>query len=162
MESAPLLGPGRHNMGLTALREVTVTAFPSSSQRPLLFTALESLAAYLSGLGLPCELWVDGSFLTERIEPNDVDVACVIPAEPFETLDVFLQVSVIKLLNGKQKFDPLLDTYLAMRFDLSDPRYSSDSTRYWSEFWSLDRDNALKGYACVRIGYSDVQLRLPS
>ena len=40
----------------------------------MLMTCLESIIENLCKAGMSGELWVDGSFLTEKIDPDDIDL----------------------------------------------------------------------------------------
>jgi hypothetical protein len=45
---------------------------------------LESIYGRLIGLGISGEMWVDGSFLTKKEEPEDVDIVVFTPSEFFD------------------------------------------------------------------------------
>lgn len=74
----PLLPRGFHVVTLETLRALCVTPFESQS-RPRLMTALESLHDRIAAVGVPAELWINGSFLVADPEPNDIDAALVLP-----------------------------------------------------------------------------------
>jgi hypothetical protein len=109
-----------------------------------------------------CELWVDGSFLTETIEPNDVDLSVCIHAHDFDALDIAIKEWIIMMLSD-QKFSPLLDTYVCINYLRDDPRrIILDRTAYWGGWWSGDRDGRAKGYAVIKLGETDVGHRICS
>jgi hypothetical protein len=84
-EYPPLLGPGLHKMSAAELKKRVVDAFPLSQSRPTLWVNFLDLLNTLHKLKIPCEIWVDGSFLTEKIEPADVDFVADIPVEILHT-----------------------------------------------------------------------------
>jgi hypothetical protein len=45
---------------------------------------LESIYGRLVGLGISGEMWIDGSFLTKKEEPEDVDIVVFAPCEFFD------------------------------------------------------------------------------
>lgn len=55
-----------------------VAPFQGSVRRPLLMTNLRRWIDQLRSIGVHGDLWVDGSFLTMRPEPDDVDVVFLI------------------------------------------------------------------------------------
>lgn len=67
---------------------------------------------------------------------------------------------MLEKLNGAKSYSPFLDTYISVRFEKDDPRSRSDRTDYWANLWGKGWDNWLTGYAVVRLGDSDVGLRL--
>lgn len=72
-EFPPLLQFGLHKMSEDELRALTVEAFPLSVRRKALWANFVALLGLLKQLKLPCDVWLDGSFLTEKIDPDDVD-----------------------------------------------------------------------------------------
>jgi hypothetical protein len=79
-EFPPLLQEGLHPMTLADLRALCVGAFPLSVRRDPIMRSLEAMCVALSASLTKAEVWVDGSFLTQKIEPDDVDVIVVLPS----------------------------------------------------------------------------------
>lgn len=61
-----------------------VEAYPNSQLRSEIMTGLESIYSRLIGLNITGEMWVDGSFLTQKEEPDDVDVVVFVPSVFFD------------------------------------------------------------------------------
>ncbi|HTW26360.1 MAG TPA: hypothetical protein VME92_04480, partial [Acetobacteraceae bacterium] len=61
-------------MPLSELKVLTVDAFPASAERPKIFAELERLAHDIEARRLVGELWVDGSFLTQKVSPEPDDI----------------------------------------------------------------------------------------
>jgi hypothetical protein len=146
-------------MSVDYLEDLTVTRF-ESGRRAYLFSELRRLVGDLSASAVVCELWINGSFLTEKEEPDDIDLSFCSWVEHLETLDTALQDALIDNLNGGKLYSPALDTYYCPRFRREDPRYPADTTQYWGEKWSKGWDDRLKGYAVLTLGETDVGLRL--
>jgi hypothetical protein len=64
-------------MTLADLRKACVDAFVLSRRRDPIMQSLEAKCLAISGALLRAEVWVDGSFLTHKIDPDDVDVVVV-------------------------------------------------------------------------------------
>jgi hypothetical protein len=111
-------------------------------------------------LNICCELWIDGSFLTEKSVPNDIDLTLVVHQKIFEMLGEKTCDEMVRALNGGKVYSPLLDTYMCFQFDYGDPRSGASGESYWARQWGLDRENFLKGFAVIRIGEGDVWHRL--
>lgn len=71
-----LLGPGIHPMSLQALHALAVAPFPADPKRAELFDKLTTWASAIQAAGISGQLWLDGSFLTEKPDPSDID--CVL------------------------------------------------------------------------------------
>lgn len=147
-------------MDMGELRAVAVTPFSKSVRRIPMFAELERLVSDLIALNLTCELWVDGSFLTEKPEPDDIDLTFAAWAQSFDLLPPPVQHAIINSLNGGNKYSPLLHTFICFRFLREDPRRAADRTAYWTEKWGVGWDDHLKGYAVLKLGETDVGLKL--
>lgn len=156
----PLLAPGRHVMSLTELRAVSVDPFTTPKRRQALFDALTRLVSDLSDKGIICELWVDGSFLTSKEEPEDIDLSVIIFRKDIENLDNSASKFILYQLNGDKKYDPLLDTYVCPVASMGDAYHDPKDLAYWGSLWGSGRDGRLKGYASVCLGETNVGLRL--
>ena len=149
-------------MPLSRLKALAVDAFPASTERPRIFAELERLAADIEAHRLIGELWVDGSFLTQKVtpEPDDIDVSFTIDVANLDNKDAATQYFVIHTLNGGNKYSALLDTYICILFPGGDPRRAASMEQYWAEKWGIGWDDRLKGFAVIKFGESDVWLRL--
>ncbi len=156
----PLLGPGRHVFSSDFLEELTVLRFPNSKSRRIIFDAFKNLLNEIKRRQLTCEMWIDGSYLTEKIEPNDIDLSIIINFNTLSSKDNDNYDFIMKHLNSGRKFHPLLDTYVAIEFNQDDPRSKTSNLSYWAELWGVDREKFLKGFAVIKIGESDVWHRI--
>jgi len=83
-EYPPLLAPGFHVVTVESLRELCVSRFRISERRDEIMRGFEAVVAILEPLRLDGEYWIDGSFLTEDLNPGDVDFALRIPAKVYD------------------------------------------------------------------------------
>lgn len=74
MQPQPILEPGLHDFELNDISNHFLKNFPNSKTRRLLINGLNEFVAHLSSLGIPIELWIDGSFTTNKENPNDIDL----------------------------------------------------------------------------------------
>src|SRR5438445_1558865 len=74
-----LLPAGRHWMGLDEVQALCVDHFPLSKTRNMIMLGLFSVVERLRDAGIEGELWIDGSFVTEKIDPEDCDIVLRIP-----------------------------------------------------------------------------------
>ena len=69
----PLLPPGIHAVTLAELQAIAVTPFVADARRALLFASFKQWLQNLQSLHVSAILWVDGSFLTSKNGPDDID-----------------------------------------------------------------------------------------
>ena len=72
----PLLPPGLHRLTLPDLHALAVAPFPLDVQRKDLFHKLSTWTRAVQASGASVTLWLDGSFLTQKPGPDDID--CVL------------------------------------------------------------------------------------
>ena len=145
VDAEPLLTVGPHAFDLQLLEEVTVKDFNGSKRRAKLFKSLESLVSELDNEAASCELWIDGSFLTKKAEPEDIDLTIVIDEAELNSLSVYLQNVIIAVACGGHPLGKELDCFIIRAAD-------QKARAYWDDFWSSGRDNTPKGYAVVKLG----------
>ena len=73
-EFPPLLAQGFHSLSVDELHALLVEKFPLSKSRSELWDNLIWLVEELKSLKLKCKIWLDGSLLTEKVDPDDVDL----------------------------------------------------------------------------------------
>ncbi|MGQ5267700.1 DUF6932 family protein [Xanthomonas arboricola] len=111
-----LLQPGIHQISLQGLFSITVDAFPDNDHRQQLFSNLSGWAASLNEAGLSGKLWIDGSFLTQKPEPGDIDLVIWYPSWRDLALDTLEHRSQIESLLDQARAKALwnLDIYIEM------------------------------------------------
>lgn len=61
-------------MDKEAMRIALVDAFPASKRRKMLWENFEALLAKIQDVGLRCKIWIDGSYVTKKVDPDDIDL----------------------------------------------------------------------------------------
>lgn len=158
---APLLPPGRHRMSMSVLEHLTVKSFADQGRRSDLFEEVERLHTELAALAMTCELWIDGSFLSEKIHPGDVDICVVVDSDHLNKVAEG-NSSMLHIINGRHLFGEVLETFLVPTRPVGHPDYDSEFMHYWGGMWGKGYDDSLKGYAIITMGETDVGLRLSS
>lgn len=158
----PLLAPGRHFVRLQDIEAMCVARFTDRARatRERLFYALEELCQDILRVGLRCTMFVDGSFLTIKPEPGDVDVLINIDSDVMQNLlpeqrilvDAINQTSYIGGIDGfVVEAYPRGHPYFGTALDIGNAgdAYGLEHGRLW-----------LKGLAVLRFGETDVGLRI--
>lgn len=73
-DASPLLAAGIHHVTSHRLKEITVDAFPGDARRAELFGKFIVWRDALRLMGLSGKAWFDGSFLTAKDCPGDIDL----------------------------------------------------------------------------------------
>lgn len=141
-----LLPGGLHPFTLQDLERLTVASFPDSQRRPRLFSALTIYLDLLKGTGLKAEVWIDGSYMSSKAEPDDIDLVVCFDPDSARALSA----------EAQQQARTLLDTRIVgSRFNLHLFRIRNDDAAavdYWSKLFGTMRDERTpKGMALLRI-----------
>lgn len=117
-EYSPLLEEGLHPMSTDDLRSLVVDGFSKSLRRRMLWDNFIEVVDLLTASGLTCEIWVDGSFLTKKIDPDDVDFVVDVPADQYDNLTQ-AQGDILNKLVGQEFYqDKHLHSYLMLKAPL--------------------------------------------
>lgn len=75
-ESTPILPCGQVVVTLLQLKRLTVDSFTKET-RPKIFAAFLNIVRLIKESGIGCEMWIDGSYLTNKTAPKDIDFSCI-------------------------------------------------------------------------------------
>ncbi len=144
-----LLPAGFHNKTLEEVKTLCVENFPNSATRSTIFDSfVENFIIPLTNTGLMCDVWVDGSFITEKENPEDIDVLVEFdPNKPYSAEKVscinnFLYMCVSN--HDDLKCRCHCDVYARPTTDI-------DGMAYWRGLFCFNRDKTLKGLAVIQI-----------
>lgn len=70
-----LLPAGMHGMDLAALEALVLAGPCNTNERVELYARLQVFLTQIETTGASGEAWIDGSFLTRKPNPSDIDVA---------------------------------------------------------------------------------------
>ncbi len=147
-------------MSVQALGDLCVTPFATSASRPRLMAALARFVTALAGSVPACDIWVDGSFVTAKEEQEDIDLSVMVDGDVFDALDPAVQQSLLAL--AAQPLRPDLHTFVAVLRPRDHPDYALTEhyRNYLSDLWCVTRVAWLKGLPTIRLGETEIGLRL--
>jgi hypothetical protein len=120
-EFKPLLEPGFHDLNFEDLEVRFVKPFNSSTSRKTVMGEFSNWVNKFKELGLKAEIWINGSFLTEKINPKDIDVVVFINSKEIRELSAENKVKLSVLTNEKLTDEErkicICDTYLEFAED---------------------------------------------
>ena len=141
----PLLEPGFYDVPLGNLKEnlteLLVSPFADLQHRKLLLSHLLALFVEVGNVCVFTEAWIDGSFVTDKKEPNDIDVV--------------LWYNAVSTISPRElrTYRELKDSKLMMhhyRCDVYLVKNGNDTLRkYWENWFGKDRTGHPKGIVRV-------------
>ncbi len=100
--------------------------------------------------------WIDGSFVTSKLDPGDIDVVTIFDGVAFNGLEPWQSALAQSIMSGHRDRDFWgIDSFAVPRYDANvDPVGHADYLRqcaYWHHQWGRvrDDDDAVKGYVEV-------------
>lgn len=115
--------------------------FGFDQRRKLLLSTLSTFIIGVQSI-IPDDftIWVDGSFVTQKHNPNDIDIVVFINFQHFESKE-----NQLTALKERQEF---VDLYYVKVFPNDHPNF--DLTQFdkldWFHFFTSDRKNKRKGF----------------
>lgn len=145
MTHKPLLAPGVHDVEENDLDNHFLSTFPTTTTRIALILGLKQYLQALRKVGLSFEVWIDGSFTTDKIDPSDVDLVVfgsMIEINSLPEARKQYLASLVDRVNIKQALG--CDVLFAVAED-------QDLRSYWRGWYGYDRDEQPKGIARIRV-----------
>lgn len=117
---------------------------------------MEGLNAVITAIQdstIPCELWVDGSFVTGKLDPGDSDILVCVKDTALRAASN-QQRNVIEWVNGNLRGQHLCHSYVLVEYD--PPHILSDRSvnvrAYWRGMFAFSRAEEPKGIALLKLG----------
>lgn len=155
-EFPPLLTQGFHPMIVSELRLLCVDRppFPLSLSRAGIMDGLESLLERVNRIGLAMEVWINGSFLTEKMNPRDSDIVIRVARSDWATATNAQKTAVFWVNDTDLEPEFKCDAY-AFVDDSSGPQLddSEGDRGYWIRQYGFSRGDIPKGVAVVVLPY---------
>ncbi len=155
-EWPPLLEPGFYAKTLAQVRVLCVDGFPLSKTRADIMLGLENLVAEFVSLSIPATFWIDGSFLTHKVDAHDVDMVIFVAADFYNSTNP-QQKYLLDWINAYQSLEPgpdaVCDAYVAAYWQPGHQYYEigAENRRYWINQFGFSRSREIKGMAVVTV-----------
>jgi hypothetical protein len=148
-----LLPLGFHHLTMGNVEQVCVDLFPLSTIRATIFGGLVTFVQTLEAANIPGELWIDGSYLTEKINPKDVDVLLRVDGAVYNS-GTQEQRDAIDWVIANQKLTLKCDSYAF--FEYPPGHALHDEGRWWYSWWhrqwGFSREDDPKGIIVLSVG----------
>lgn len=150
----PLLTAGFHDFDDDGLKRLCVDSLPKSLRRNDLCCKYIQYMKFIRDINLQIkcfsEVWIDGSFSTEKPEPDDIDLLLVLDYQALNQLPSTLHGQVGAMLDRqyvKQNFD--IDVLLLAE---NHPQVNySERRSYWRGWFGFDRKENPKGLVRIML-----------
>jgi hypothetical protein len=148
----------RFETTIEELKDYFVDAFEESESRNEIFNQyIEFKNIFTSEITPNFVHWLDGSFVSNKNNPNDLDILVLLNSSDFITNKKLIDQK-FRLQNAKIEF-PLLDIYTLTIYDKNHQEYfiTQADMIYWDNFWSNSKMNRAKktfnkGYLEIKFG----------
>ena len=127
-------------------------AFPNSTTRPQIMDGLEKIINTLIANDVIGEVWVDGSFLTEKINPADSDILVYFSGDFYDN-GTLQQRHLIDTINTNLKAQFMCDSYVLPYYSQGHQWYNilEERKAYWTDLFGTSRSKIGKGMAVVKL-----------
>jgi hypothetical protein len=151
-DHAPLWPVGLVVLTVEEVKKRCVEAFPESSTRAELMGQFEGVWARLVACKVPGELWLDGSFVTDKLNPLDIDFVLIVDALQYDK-SPDLRRACDALCEPEDGWPPpLCDTSVIYRDPPEVQSNLHEVLRYWErKFGSAPTKGLPKGIVVVQL-----------
>lgn len=154
-EFPPLWPQGFHELSLTDVKKACVSAFELSTTREDLMAALELVIEQLNTKGISGRIWLDGSFVTKKISPKDIDFILVAESRVYDEGTEEQRAVLDGLTDGELWRPPLLCDTNAAYIDPPEVKGTSNVIDYWTNRFGFSLvDRTPKGIVVIKLGES--------
>lgn len=159
------LEPGLHNMGVDEVERNFVTNFPHSSTRESIMDGFKKHSDEINVIVDECIKFLDGSFVSNKNDPGDIDMVCFIDGDKVDSLSPADQAKLQALVAGPvTKASHKCDAYFCPTYPDNHPKHAHTRSqrKYWMGEFGYDRLDVPKGIVVVEVKPSSTPSPAPS
>lgn len=154
-----LLEPGFHEIDRKKFKDIFVSAFTTSQTRQTIYDSFVQWEKKLISQYKIYEIWIDGSFSTSKVNPNDMDIVVFVHAVDYN-----------KLAHDWENFRNVsnIDAYLTLAICNESENDVTDKEVYWQfvnerNYWrgqfGFDRNDSPKGIIVLKYAQKNVTMQ---
>lgn len=145
-EYPPLYPAGFKDIDISDFEKVFIEPFDEKDRREYLTERFHCLIEKFKEIGLSAELWIDGSFSTEKPEPDDIDMIFFIDNNDLKTLPLDKQGLLMEISSrGVSRTRYNCDVFIL-------PVPNHEMRSYWRGWFGFTREEEPKGIIRLYIG----------
>ena len=142
------LPSGIINLSLQDFRNHFITSFKDSSTRSEIFKGYLRYSDKLLPLNVATKQWIDGSFTTNKANPNDIDFVTHVDALKVDESSE-IQNKILEISNSHEiKKEFLCDVFFIPSYPQAIPdlyMHTMNRIKYWRKWFGYDRKMNPKG-----------------
>lgn len=147
----PLFGPGRHLLSIQEVRD-ELAAPGAAEKRTTMYFALFALYQRLLTLGVTCQIWVDGSYVTQKACPDDIDLSIMVHEDVYQDISDEAKQLLDDITYSETRYLEHLDAFVCIYGSRGSDDYELDDPSDWSSLWGKDHsERYLKGFVVVEV-----------
>lgn len=135
------LAPGIHKYKLSDFYFQFVASFPTSQTREIIGEGLRSCLEELCTKIPLDEIWLDGSFVSNKVNPNDVDLVAYLSKKEWTPENQ----QWLRAFMDKAKRNFHCDVYFSVSIDDYANQNDVNQRNYWRGQFGFDREDIPKG-----------------
>ena len=136
------------NSSLQEFKDHFIINFKESSTRPVIFKGYLRYCDKLVSLNIATKQWINGSFITDKVNPNDIDFVTHIDALKVDE-NSEIQTKILEICNPVEtKKEFLCDVYFILLYPQHIPelyQHTINRINYWRKWFGHDRKMNPKG-----------------
>jgi hypothetical protein len=140
-EFGSLFPAQRNELNLHLFKQIFVDEFRESQTRNNIFEGFQAfLLDFSNFVNDSYDIWIDGSFVTKKLNPNDIDVVFILDARVLEQKGKEIE-TLFRSNEAKQKYS--VDAYTIAKYDESSSKYFlyQSEKAYWANWFGYSRKN---------------------
>lgn len=121
-----------------------IQPFPENSSRHVIFeNYLRFIADFKQEVTNNFSQWINGSFVTNKLNPNDIDFVSIIDADIFAEKEELIE-SKFRLKSAKTEYQ--VDAYTVKKYPINHKKrlISQHELVYWNNWFSETKKNRMK------------------
>lgn len=149
---ARYLDAGFHDASVDDVVATLVNSFTGSTTRKDIFERWARMRSAIAAVVSLREQWLDGSYVTTKVDPEDADIVVHLDGPEIERLDATAEFTLQALVAGKTtQATWRCDSYPLVEYPEGHPlRAAFERQRdYWADFFGKDREGNPKGIVRV-------------
>ena len=135
------------------LWHICVDGFPLSSTRQVIFRHLLQVVSHFTDNGIGGDLLIDGSFVTTKINPRDVDLVLCVSSDFYDSCSIKQQGIFDWFESEALRTDYRCDGYISVNWPVSHPLHAEgiETRNYWLTFFGHTREGHEKGIGVLQL-----------
>lgn len=143
----PLLEEGIHKKTLEETKLICVLPFTNETNRDIIWQNFLIFIDEIAKFNIPYKLWIDGSFVTDKPFPSDIDITFIAKEEDVDSI----------MQSEKERFFKIfcddyfkVNHYCHIEYSLSNDFYNLSSLE---DFYTQQHEyESKKGFICIDFG----------